>query len=312
MTVPSSHRHPVAGVVPVLATTFDEDDRVDRAAFRRFAEHVASTGVDGVMFPGFASEYYKLGRVEVDDLLGDVLDVCAPACQVVASVAEHATRAATERVRELADRGVSAINVLPPHFLAPAREAVLEHLHQVLGAAAGLAVVLQYAPGEAGVSLSPTDVAGLRRAHANLAAVKVEARPPGGWLEALRHEDESLPCLAGTGGLYLLEALRQGAVGVQPGGGFVELYLQIWRCWTGGEVAAARSLYLELLEYLVLWAGHQETMVAVDKLVAHRRGLVPTAACRAPHRRLQPAETAAVERFLEQFGDRLAAVEKSG
>lgn len=310
MSPPSS---PIAGVLPVLATTFHTDGSLDRTSFRRLCAHVVETGVHGVMFPGFASEYYKLATGEVDDLLEDIFDVCGSgACRVVASVAEHATHAAMQRVRELADWGVSALNLLPPHFLRPTRDAVLEHLDRVLDAAEGLDVVLQYAPGDVGVTLAPEDVADLQRAHANLVAVKVEARPPGGYVEALLRLDPPVPCLAGTGGLYLLDALRQGAVGVQPGGSFVELYLHIWQHWHSGDVTAARSNYLELLEYLVLWAGHQELLVAVEKLVAHRRGLIPNTICRAPHRRLQPAETAAVERFLEQFGERLATAERSG
>jgi 4-hydroxy-tetrahydrodipicolinate synthase len=49
-----------------------------------------------------------------------------------------------------------------------------------------------------------------------------------------------------------------------------------------------------------------EPIVAGAKLISVRRGLIASAHCRAPARRLDAEEVAMVDRFLREFGDLLA------
>lgn len=129
------------------------------------------------------------------------------------------------------------------------------------------------------------------------------ARPA---ITALADGVPRLPSLVGYGGLHLIDALRRGAAGVQPGCSFTEVYQRIWRLWQDGDEAAAEALHTRLLPYLTYWMQDVPLIVRVEKVIAHRRGLIRSDHCRAPDRRLDPCELEAVERFLNGFSDVLA------
>jgi 4-hydroxy-tetrahydrodipicolinate synthase len=88
---------------------------------------------------------------------------------------------------------------------------------------------------------------------------------------------------------------------VQPGCSFVELYCRVWECWTGGAQADAIALHSRMLPYLSYWMQSVELVVAAEKLISLRRGILSTAVCRGPAHRLDAEETAMVDRFLQEF-----------
>src|SRR5205814_1087658 len=57
-------RKDVAGVWPVLATPFRPDGTPDEAGLRAIAGYALAAGVDGVVYPGVASEYESLRAAE--------------------------------------------------------------------------------------------------------------------------------------------------------------------------------------------------------------------------------------------------------
>jgi len=302
----------VRGVVPVVETPFDPDGRVDRRSFQRLTEYLAGTGISAAMYPGYASEFYKLDDAERNGLVADMIVATRdlPVTPVV-SVTDHGTRTALLRTRAYLDLGAEAINLLPPRQPVPGKQPVLEHVATVLDAASPVPVVLQYAPQQGGVGLAPADLGDLARHHPNLAAVKVETDRPAQLITALRCGQPSLPCLVGNAGRQLLPALRAGAVGVQPGCSLVEVYLRVWDDWAAGRREQATSVHRGLLDYLTEWAGGAEHIVAVEKLLSYRRGLIDSPFCRPPAHRLDEADLEAVERCLVEFADLLAEPARS-
>jgi 4-hydroxy-tetrahydrodipicolinate synthase len=306
----------VRGVSPVLPTPFASDGSLDRRSFARVVEHTWGLGVGSVMYPGFASEYAELTDAERLTLLTDLLRASPPHGLVIASVADHATRGAVERARRYARLGAGAINLLPPHLGSPAAEAVHAHLAAVIEAVAPLPVIVQYVPRETGTRLTPGELGALARAHANLAAVKVECRNPGPYIRQLR--ERGLPGIAGNAGIDLPEALDAGAVGVQPGGGFVDLYTAFQRDWDGGghggpgdggpggERARALRLHRRLARHLERWWPHRGRTLAMGKAIAWRRGLIASPRCRAPGLSVTTAPddpgVAEADRFVAEFG----------
>ncbi|WP_331772337.1 dihydrodipicolinate synthase family protein (plasmid) [Embleya sp. NBC_00888] len=293
----------IPGVSPVLEVPFHPDGSLDEGGFSTVVERVLDTGVGSVMFPGFASEFHKLSDAERTRLLAVLLghtgnreDVCA-----IVSIPDHGTVSALARAHEAVEAGADAINLLPPHFLGPTRDAVTAHLAAVLDAVASLPVILQYAPAQTGTALDADGIRELAAAHPNLRMVKVESQPPHRLVAALGHGPRPLPAMVGYAGVQLPAALDAGAVGVQPGCSFVEIYQEIWRLHTLGDGAAARALHGRLLPYISTWMQHVELIVAAEKLVSVRRGWFASAHCRAPGWILDRTELALVDRFVEEF-----------
>lgn len=300
----------ISGVSPVLEVPFDDDEGVDLDGFGRVVDHVLSTGVRSVMFPGFASEFHKLTPAERTALRGVLLTRTRDRADVAAiiSVADHATVVAVGAARDAVAAGADAINLLPPHLLGPAPAAVRAHIAAVLDAVHPTPVILQYAPAQTGTALAAGTITDLAREHSNLRRVKVESTPPGRMVAALLADEPPISALIGYGGLQLPDGLRRGVAGVQPGCSFTELYVRIWRLWEEGRPDAVTRLHARLLPYLSYWMQDVELIIAAEKLISRRRGLTSTATCRRPCHALDPVETALIDDFLAEFADELPTV----
>lgn len=300
----------VRGVSPVLEVPFCDDGEVDAPGFTRVVRHVLATGVTSVMFPGFASEFHKLDererRLLCEILLGETRER-ADVAGIIA-VQDHATLLAARRAREMVDAGADLINLLPPHFLSPSPQHIREHVEAVLDAVPATPVVLQYAPAATGTSLSSAAITAIARERPNLRLVKVESSPPGALIAALAGSDPPLPAVVGNAGVQLPDAIRRGAVGVQPGCSCTEVYVEIWRRFAAGDDAGGDDLHRRLLPYISYWMLDIELIIAAEKLISARRGLIASAYCRAPGRRLDAEEVAMVDRFLAEFAELLPQI----
>ncbi|WP_406348551.1 dihydrodipicolinate synthase family protein [Streptomyces sp. NBC_00144] len=297
----------VRGVSPVLEVPFRDNGDLDPEGFTTVVDRVLATGVSSVMFPGFASEFHKLDDGERELLTGMLLDRTReePGVAAIVSVPDHATRHAVAQAESAAERGADALNVLPPHFLGPSREAVLTHVRAVLAAVDPLPVVVQYAPAQTGTALDAPTLHQLAAEHANLRWVKVESAPPGRLIAALAAGTRPLPALVGYAGLQLPDALRRGAVGVQPGCSFTELYVELWRRWEAGDEDGCVALHTRMTPYLSYWMQSVELIVAAEKEISVRRGWFGSAHCRAPGYRLDQEELRMINRFCAEFADLL-------
>lgn len=296
------------GVLPVLEVPFTSDEQLDHDGFAAVVDRQVVAGVDGVMFPGFASEFHKLSGSERRSLTTQLLQGLAEHRRVgrqvpvaVIGVSDHATAVAVREACWAVESGADAINLLPPFLLGPSPAAVDAHLRAVLRAVAPVPVIVQHAPAQTGVSLTVADLVSIARDHTNLRTVKVESQPPGPLVAALSAADPPLDSLVGYAGLHLIDALERGAVGVQPGCSFPELYVALVRAWSAGDQAGARDLHTRMLPYLSAWMTHVELIVAVEKSISVARGWFGLAKVRAPGWELDAVEQARVERFLEEF-----------
>ncbi|MGZ4555908.1 MAG: dihydrodipicolinate synthase family protein [Mycobacteriaceae bacterium] len=294
------------GVLPVLLTPFDDAGALDLDGLGTVTARVLSAGARTVMYPGYASEFYRLSETERSLGLAEVVQVASQlGGSVVASVSDQSTVVAEASARRAIELGCAAVNVLPPTMFGGDTEQVRRHLAAVLEACAPLPVVIQHAPALTGSSLSVEAIRQLTQDCGNLVAVKVETYPAGRVVSELRAAVPEVACLVGFGGLHALDGLVRGASGIQPGCSFTEVYLSLWRTWQGSDVDAARRLHTALLPYLTYWMQDVRIIVQVEKLIARRRGWIASDHCRAPDRPLDGYETQTVDRFLEEFASLL-------
>lgn len=293
----------VSGVCPVLAVPFDDRDNVDVSGFVAGVIDVQRAGACGVMWPGFASEFHKLSCGEVDmlqrELLATTKDLRIGA---VIAVQDHATHLACDRAVRALEAGAAGINLLPPFLFRPERRRVRAAVSEICRAVgASGEIVLQYAPDFTGPSLTVDDLLSLRAEHPNLRAVKVEVSSPGPLVRRL--SQEGLAVTVGMAGMHMFEALDAGAVGVQPGAGFVALYRRIVDLLQSGERHAATGLFQVLLPALTRWMDSVEHILAADKAVLERRGVFGSRRVRAPGWLLDPEDEWWVEQVVAQLAD---------
>jgi 4-hydroxy-tetrahydrodipicolinate synthase len=278
----------IHGVFPVLPTPFTDANAPDQAALARLVDFALGAGVDGIVYPGMASEVETLApeeRAAMVAALGAHLAGRVPFV-VGASAAEPAVCAA--RIAEGVAAGAVAAMVMAPHGLGHDVAAHGAFFAAIAAAAPGVALMLQNAPPPGGAGLSPDQVAAVCQAVPAIRYVKEETLPCGQHVgRILAAVGASIDgVLGGAGARFLIDELSRGACGTMPALELADRHVRLWRLWHAGERDAARALYtatLPLLGQQMVFRWRLTKHVLMRRFVlanAHTRaaGPVPDAA----------------------------------
>ncbi|MEM1356481.1 MAG: dihydrodipicolinate synthase family protein, partial [Planctomycetota bacterium] len=83
-------------------------------------------------------------------------------------------------------------------------------------------------------------------------------------------------------GYNMIETFRRGAVGAMPGCSMFDVYLKITAALEAGQLEAALNLHTPLLEILNHIRQNVEMIIAFEKHILMRRGVIASDYCRRP------------------------------
>ena len=292
----------ILGIVPIIAATFTNSGILDEDSFQSLIQHLLRTNASALTLFGLATEFYKLtdsDRARMQTLL--LTETCrSEGIAGIISITDHSWEVACQRAREAEAQGADALMVLPPYFLTPGEDAILEHLKRLIGSVK-IPVIIQYAPVQTGVHIPPALFLKLRDALPNADFIKVETQPPGRYVSQLVDQSHGkLKPLVGYAGVQMPDVLARGAVGIQPGCSFTEIYVDLWRLWLSDKPAFLR-LHHKLLPYINYWMQGVELIIRVEKLILKKRGIIDCDYCRSPAYHLDDREHAQIDQFLSEF-----------
>lgn len=294
----------IQGIVPILAAPFTATGAADADSFQSLVRHQMGTGASALTLFGLATEFYKLSDADRGTFQTILLAETSRSATVagIISITQHSWEVAVEHARAAQAQGADALMLLPPYFLGPSPDAVLEHLRRVIGSVQ-IPVIVQYAPAQTGVRLSPEIFLQLREELPNADFVKVETQPPGRYVSQLVERSQGrLKALVGYAGVQMPDVLSRGAVGIQPGCSFTEVYIELWRRWQTDRASFA-ALHEKLLPYTSYWMQGIELIVKAEKVILNKRGIIATDYCRSPSYTLDAGEERQLEEFLSDFGE---------
>jgi 4-hydroxy-tetrahydrodipicolinate synthase len=286
----------LTGVFPVLPTPFLADGRPDEVGLRRLVRYLLVCGVDGITYPGVASEVGQLTRDERLALTAAVLDEVAGRVPVIAGASSASAASTIEFARMAVAQGAAALMVaVPPDRPLAAQQA--DHYAAVADAVPGAALMLQNVPPPVGAGLEPAAVLEVLAAVPTVRYVKEETLPSGQRLSAIRAAaPASLQgVFGGAGGRYITDELRRGAAGTMPAIELAEVHVALWRAHREGHAARVRELFTRMLPVLNVQAVFRW---ALTKHVLRSRGLIGCDAQRAAGPRLDELDRADVDAFL--------------
>jgi 2-keto-3-deoxy-L-arabinonate dehydratase len=279
----------IYGIIPVLATPFDEFAEVDLDAFESEVELAVQDGADGLAMFGLASEYYKLIDQERTDLLHRLVRVAGSRAPIVVSVSHHATEVAVRQAREARDAGASAVMILPPFFLDPPLDAILAHIECVVGTIE-IPCILQYAPAQ-------TKITAEILARLPVSIVKIDAVP---YAPAAAAVPPDRTRLAGYMGLDLPDAIAAGCDGCMPTASLVPQFKQLWRLLQK-EPEAGRADHARLLPLLQFMMKSIEFLIACEKQLLMRRNVIRSCNSRRPRAQLQTEEIRLLDHYFSEL-----------
>jgi dihydrodipicolinate synthase/N-acetylneuraminate lyase len=293
------------GCYPILATPFLPDGEIDENSVVRLVGHLKTCGLPGFTMFGLASEFYKLSDADRETLIEAAFEARAPDQIAIVSVTAHSNEVARQQARRAEEAGAEALMLLPPFFLGPSEDDIRRHVLEV-AEATSLPIVVQHAPAQTGVRISADSFLELHRQAPNVCYVKVESAPPGPLISAITEgSGGAVECLVGYGGLQLVDGLRRGAVGVQPGSGVADYYPHILRAFDEGDLEAAYALHADLLPLVNLLMQAIEPLNRMEKIVLEKRGIIAHDYCRAASYEPDGPMLAELNRFVGRIAGRL-------
>ncbi|KAA3498309.1 dihydrodipicolinate synthase family protein [Rhizobium rhizogenes] len=289
------------GILPVLPTPFLADGGIDEAGMKRLVVFALDKGVDGVVFPGFASEVETLNAAERATLLKIVVDAVAGRVPVVAGASAADWREVVEHGRAASALGIRHLMVQPPKSVGTDAPALIEFLGRIVGALPEVEIILQNAPAPRGSDLSPQAIVEIVRALPRVTYVKEETLPAGPAIShIITHAPSTLKGVIGGGGArYILDEYARGATAAMPALEIAEEHVAIDRALVAGRQEEARRIYVRTLPLLVLQAVYR---MRLTKYVLARRGVIEGVGVRAPTPELDAAAIADIDANLVELG----------
>lgn len=287
----------LSGCLPVLCTPFDAAGAMDEAAFDAVVDFALECGVDGVVFPGTASEVAQLTGPERAALVARLGARLGARVPFVVGASAATAEETLERIAEGAAAGAACAMVMAPAGIGPDRAAQEAHFAAV-GGGSPIPLMLQNAPTPFGAGLAPSDVAAIARAVEAVRYVKEETLPCGRNLQTVLDEaGEAIEgVFGGAGGRFVTGELARGALGTVPAVEIADLHAALVQAWEAGDEAEARRLFAASLPLLTMQAVFRTRLT---KEVLRRRGVLAAA-----HSRMSDPEMDAAD--LRELGHWLA------
>jgi len=286
------------GIIAPFTTPFRVDDSIDLGAIEAQVDWLVAEGVHGLAAGGSTGEGHALSREEHRDILTETVRATDGRVPVVAGIISNSTRETALRGRQVADLGVVALQITPPHYLfKPDDDAMVAHFRAV-HAECGLPIliynvvpwcylspdlllrIMDEVPGVAGVKQSAGDM----KLFADL---QRRAKPENLIFSAV---DALLYLSYQLGARGSIAAILTAAPGPSR---------RLWDAVQAGDHETARDLHERLMP---LWdAIGQDNMPSLCKYAQTLQG-VPAGVARAPTSPATEAQKQAVRAALAGLG----------
>jgi len=286
------------GVVAPFTTPFREDDGVDLGAIQAQVDWLISNGVHGLAAGGSTGEGHTLGEEEYRDIMAETVRAADGRVPVVAGIIANSTAETSARGRLVADLGVAALQVTPPHYLfRPDDDALTDHFRRVHDACGVPIIIYNVVPW---CYLSPDLLLKIMDAAPGVVGVKQSAGDMKLFADLQRRaRPENLIFSAVDALLWLSYKLgARGSIAAiltaAP-----RSSTQLWDAAQAGDDEAGRALHEKLMP---LWdAIGQDNMPSLCKYAQSLQG-VPAGSARRPTAPATEAQKAAVRAALAGLG----------
>ena len=275
----------LAGVIPMVSTTFRDDGSLDLESQRRLVRFLIDAGAHGLGLFGTAGEGYTLSHDERLTLLRAIVREVDGRIPVVVSSGHTGTDVAVAQSRLAEAEGADAVMVLPPYYYRADPEGILAYF-AAINDGVTVPIVVQDAPLMTQVMLPAAFLARMARELERVRYVKVEAPPTAPKVTEIRQlAEDSLSLFGGLNGQFLLEELDRGASGSMPGSDLTAMFVRIWQAWSRGDAIEARQVFTRGLP-MIRYELQPGLGVAVMKHNLHASGVIASTRVRQPTRTL--------------------------
>jgi 4-hydroxy-tetrahydrodipicolinate synthase len=289
------------GVIPITATPFDADGRVDEDSIVTLVEFEARCGVHGLNVLGIMGEFHKLTESERGRVAEVFIKSAAGRFPIVVGTSHAGTGACIELSQAAEAAGAAALMVAPPPGLK-GDAAILAH-YRAVARAVSIPIVVQDEPVTTGVIMPPELILKIATELPACRYVKLEEPPTPTKITALRRlpGSDRLRIFGGMNGMYFFEELSRGAVGIMTGVAVPDILVKIYDLFVAGNVAGAAEMYDRYASY-IRYEGQAGVGIALRKELLRLRGAIRSSYVRPPGPSLDDVTRAELVAILKRAG----------
>lgn len=275
------------GVVPAMATPFQEDGTLDHGRLHELIDWYIDSGVHGISVAGSQGEFFALEQEEHLKLFEIAAKSIAGRVPLYAGTGGVTTRAAIRLTQAAEAAGADLALVITPYFVQPTQDELVEHYSAIAGATR-LPVLLYNNPPRTAVNVLPPTLLRCMALKENIIGIKDSSGDVTQSVEYLLLSDRKALLFSGRD-TVTLSLLLHGAHGlVSPATNvFPCLTVRLYEAFRRADLAEARRLSDVLAPLRAAWAWGSFPVVikeAMD-LAGHsagppRRPIAPLSASR--------------------------------
>jgi 4-hydroxy-tetrahydrodipicolinate synthase len=153
-----------------MVTPFTKEGEIDWNGLERIADHLVSTGHDGIAVNGTTGEAPTTSDEEKDQIIRTVRKVVGDKIKIIAGAGNNETSHSVEQAQNAAKAGADGLLVVTPYYNKPPQAGVLAHF-TAMANATDLPVMMYDIPGRTGIEIESDTIVKLSE-HKNIAALK--------------------------------------------------------------------------------------------------------------------------------------------
>jgi len=293
------------GMFPIAPTPFLDDGRIDFDSIDRLVDFYVGCGCAGMTVLGVLGEAPKLDAAEAREVAARFIRR-APSLPVVVGVSSPGFAAMRALARMAMDAGAAGVMIAPPHTLRTDDQIVGYYTQAVQAIGEDVPFCIQDYPLNTSVVMAPGVIRRIVADNPSCVMLKHEDWPGLEKISRLRawesaKEMRHVSILCGNNGLFLDFEPERGADGAMTGYPFPDMLVEMLGLAAAGRRDEAHDLFdahLPMLRY----EQQPGIGLAARKRVLQRRGLIATAAMRAPFAPLSATATEEVDYLLARIG----------
>jgi 4-hydroxy-tetrahydrodipicolinate synthase len=288
---------PFTGVIPILATPFQDDESLDLVSWRRMIEFMVALKVDGITILGVLGESNRLSDHERETLIASAVATVGKRIPVIVGTSHSGTGVAQYLAAMAEKLGADAVMVAPAKEPMPGDERVVEYYRRI-AASTALPIVLQDHPASTEVQMSVALILNIVSEIATVKCIKAEAVPTPAKVAALKAGlSRPVSILSGLGALYAPFDLAAGSDGFNTGFAFPELLMAFNAAAKAHDWDRLHALYARFAALIVF---EQQPGLAIRKEILRLRGLIDCRRVRHPGATIAPASAKTLAALIER------------
>lgn len=291
------------GVIPAFYACYDEKGEISPAGVQRLAQYFIDKGVKGVYVNGSSGECIYQSVEDKKIVLENVMKVAKGKLTVIAHVACNNTKDSMELAAHAESLGVDAIASIPPIYFRLPDHAIAKYWNDISSAAPNTDFVIYNIPQLAGVALSNSLFAEMRK-NPRVIGVKNSSMPvqdiqmfkadAGDDYIIFNGPDEQFI----SGRIIGAEAGIGGTYGVMP-----ELFLKMNELVKAGQLEAAMPIQYAANSIIYKMCSAHGNMYAVIKAILKLNEGFDIGSVRAPLAELTTEDMKIVEAAAQMIKD---------